>query len=230
MNQVPVLFENEEIYVINKPAGVPVQGGMGIAHPLDEEFAKQVGQKVHLVHRLDKDTAGLMIIAKSPQAASKWTKLIGSKQVQKTYTAFCFGTLSKRKGVINETVIQHGEKKTAVTDYEILEETEIVLGTKTDENGNEIPGQKIKLSRIKLDLQTGRMHQIRIHLGKNNCPIIGDDLHGNFKLNKLAKKELKIKTLQLYSSRLALPVNGKNLVFEIDCSLPLPGQDRPGEE
>ncbi|MCF0243098.1 MAG: RNA pseudouridine synthase, partial [Treponema sp.] len=122
MTQIPVLYENDEIYIINKPSGVSVQGGKGISHPLDEEFSKQVGNKIHLVHRLDKDTAGLMIIAKSPEAASKWTKLISSKQVQKTYTAWCFGSLKKKKGVINDTVIQHGESKTAVTNYQVMEE------------------------------------------------------------------------------------------------------------
>ncbi|MCQ2584879.1 MAG: RluA family pseudouridine synthase [Treponema sp.] len=205
MSNIPVLYENDEIYIINKPSGVSVQGGAGITHPLDEEFAKQVGQKVYLVHRLDKDTAGLMIVSKSPQAASKWTKLISSKQVQKTYTAYCFGTLSKKKGVINDTVIQHGESKTAVTHYQFIEEKDIKCGE-----------EQLHISKISLELQTGRMHQIRIHLSKNNCPIIGDDSHGNFKLNKLIKKEHKIKALQLYSTRLAVPIDGRNKVFEIE--------------
>jgi len=205
MSNIPVLYENDEIYIINKPSGISVQGGAGISHPLDEEFAKQVGQKVYLVHRLDKDTAGLMIVSKNPQAASKWTKLISSKQVQKTYTAYCFGTLSKKKGVINDTVVQHGESKTAVTNYQIIEEKDIQCGE-----------EQLHLSKISLELQTGRMHQIRIHLSKNNCPIIGDDSHGNFKLNKLIKKIYKIKTLQLYSTRLAVPIDGRNKVFEIE--------------
>lgn len=213
MTTVPVLYENDEIYIINKPSGISVQGGAGIAHPLDEEFAKQVGQKVYLVHRLDKDTAGLMIIAKTPQAASKWTRLISSKQVQKTYTAYCFGTLSRKKGVINDTVMQHGENKIAVTNYRILEESDVSLKVQS-ENGEKT--ENIHISKISLELQTGRMHQIRIHLSKNNCPIIGDDSHGNFKLNKLVKKVYKIKNLQLYSVRLAVPIDGKNRVFEID--------------
>ena len=211
MEPIPVIFENDELYVINKPSGISVQGGQGITHPLDEEFSKQVGQKIHLVHRLDKDTSGLMIIAKNPLAAAKWTKLISSKQVQKTYTAFCFGTLSKKKGVINDSLVQHGEVKNAVTNYEVISENEIEFG-----NAEDGTVQKVLVSKIKLDLQTGRMHQIRIHLGKNNCPIIGDDLHGNFKLNKLIKKEMKIKTLQLYAARLARPLDGKNHVFEIE--------------
>lgn len=231
MTKVPVLYENDEIYIINKPTGVPVQGGKGISHPLDEEFAKQVGNKIHLVHRLDKDTAGLMIIAKTPEAASKWTKLISSKQVQKTYTAYCFGTLSKKKGVINDTVIQHGENKVAVTNYQVTGERDIECAWVTQEGEGQDKKEiqkteKVHVSRISLELQTGRMHQIRIHLSKNNCPIIGDDTHGNFKLNKLFKKVHKVKTLQLYSSRLAVPIDGKNKVFEIEDDFILPEENK----
>lgn len=213
MTTIPVLYENDEIYIINKPSGVSVQGGKGISHPLDEEFAKQVGQKIYLVHRLDKDTAGLMIIARTPQAASKWTKLISSKQVQKTYTAYCFGSLSRKKGVINDSVVQHGETKLAVTNYSVLDEYDMDCTVQTEEGEKT---EKLHISRIALELQTGRMHQIRIHLSKNNCPIIGDDTHGNFKLNKLVKKAYKIKNLQLYSVRLAVPIDGKNKVFQIE--------------
>ena len=78
MNSIPVLYENEEILVINKPAGLAVQGGNGISHSLDKDFSQILGYKIFLVHRLDRDTSGLMIVAKSAFAANKWTKLIGS--------------------------------------------------------------------------------------------------------------------------------------------------------
>ena len=68
---------------------------------------------------------------------------------------------------------------------------------------------------IKLQLETGRMHQIRIHLAKNNCPIAGDDQHGNFKMNKLLKKVCKIKRLQLTAVRLTLPLEEGERVFEV---------------
>lgn len=204
MKEIPVLYENEEIYIISKPAGVSVQGGQGISHPLDEEFAKIVGQKIFLVHRLDKDTTGLMVIAKNPASASKWTKLIGTKQVVKEYEALCLGKMKNKQGTINETLEQHGEVKTAVTKYFVESEIEIAAGE-----------EKYTISRIKLILQTGRMHQIRIHLSKNGCPIIGDDQHGNFKLNKVFKKAFKIKNMQLYAKKLTIPMNGQNLEFEI---------------
>ena len=66
MKTTEIIYENEEIIVINKAAGVSVQGGAGIAHPLDEELSKQMGDKIYLVHRLDKKTSGLMVVAKTP--------------------------------------------------------------------------------------------------------------------------------------------------------------------
>ena len=86
-----IVFQNDEIIIVNKPNGVSVQGGVGISHPLDKELALQLGQPVHLVHRLDKETSGLLIVAKNAAAATKWTSLIGSKQVKKEYTAICVG-------------------------------------------------------------------------------------------------------------------------------------------
>lgn len=211
MNLVPILYENEEIYVINKPAGLAVQGGQGVSHSLDVDFAKQVGNKVYLVHRLDKDTYGLMIVAKTPAAAGKWTKLIGSKIAVKEYVAICTGSLKQKKGVIHDDVVQHGETKAAVTNYEVEKEWDLTVPANEE---NDTPEQIIHMLQIRLRLETGRMHQIRIHLAKQGCPIAGDDQHGNFKVNKLLKKYFKIKTLQLCSQKLSIPVDGKEKIFE----------------
>ncbi len=211
---IPIIYENDEIIIINKPAGLAAQGGQGVVHSVDRDFAEQVGYKIYLVHRLDKDTAGLMIIAKNPFAAGKWTKLIASKIVKKEYLAICVGKMPAKNGIIKDNVIQHGEEKSAVTKYLVEKETD--LSFETDEDGR--VGGNVHLSLLRLILETGRMHQIRIHLAKNECPIAGDDQHGNFKLNKLIKKRLGIKRLQLAAVRLTLPLEGKNMTFEV----PLP--------
>lgn len=205
MNQVPIIYEDEEIYIINKNAGLSVQGGEGVSHSLDEDFSVQVGKKVFLVHRLDKETCGLMIVSKNPVSAAKWTKLINSKEVQKEYIAIVYGILSEKKGIIKENIIQHGQEKTAKTYYSV--EDEFII----DEH---------KFSKIRLKLQTGRMHQIRIHLAKLGYPIIGDDKHGNFKVNKILKKQYKIKNLLLCSQKLL--INNLDKEFEI----PLPNYMR----
>ena len=227
MKEIPVLFEDDEIFVINKPAGVAVQGGEGIAHPLDEEFSKQVGFKVHLVHRLDKETCGLMVVAKNPKAASKWIELIASKQVKKEYTAVCFGEplingKKQKTGTISGSVIKKNGKnereQSAVTNFTVEEVKTVEIPVFSD-NPEEDASKLIPLtfSKIHLKLGTGRMHQIRIHLSSVGAPICGDDKHGNFKLNKLAKKHLKIKNLLLCSQKLTIPTaGGKTKTFEID--------------
>ena len=220
MNSIPVLYENEEILVINKPAGLAVQGGNGISHSLDKDFSQTLGYKIFLVHRLDRDTSGLMIVAKSAFAANKWTKLIGSKAAKKEYLALCAGTLKNKSGVIKDDLIQHGESKSAVTYYNVEKRWNTSISPEYSQEITSVP-----LSLIRLKLETGRMHQIRIHLAKQNCPIAGDDQHGNFKINKLLKKQLKVKRLMLASVKLTMPIDGKEMVFEI----PLP-EDFPVEQ
>jgi 23S rRNA pseudouridine955/2504/2580 synthase len=84
--------------------------------------------------------------------------------------------------------------------------------------------EAFSFSRIQLKLHTGRMHQIRIHLAKNNCPICGDDQHGNFKLNKKLWKFFRIKHLLLCSYKLTLPINGKMQTFEIELPEEMKGR------
>lgn len=206
MNQIPILYENSEIYIINKPSGVSVQGGAGVTHPLDEILAQQVGAKVFPVHRLDKDTAGILVVAKNHDSASKWTKLFSGKlkgksvEIKKEYIAFCIGKFPKSAGTINAQIFEHGQNKNAVTNYKV-EDTW---------NCNEIA-----VSKVRLLLETGRMHQIRIHLAKIGCPIVGDDKHGDFRMNKVLRKEFGAKNLMLAAVSLSLPIGGKQQTFAV---------------
>ncbi|MBQ0161674.1 MAG: RluA family pseudouridine synthase, partial [Treponema sp.] len=199
MNLIPIIYENSEIIIINKPQGVAVQGGPNIVHPLDKELPLQLGFPIYLVHRLDQETSGLMVVAKTPQAANKWTKLIGEKSVKKEYDALCIGVPEKTKGQFKSSINDHGVEKSALTFYEVKKS---------------YPLDGYTLSHIHLVIATGRMHQIRIHLAKAGFPIAGDDKHGNFKANKALKKLCGIKRLQLVSSVLTVPIDGKEMTFE----------------
>lgn len=241
MNLIPIIYENEEIIVINKAAGMPVQGGEKIVHSLDRELSVQMGYKIYLVHRLDKDTSGLMIVAKSSAAANKWIKLISSHQVKKEYKAVCIGKPKSSSGKIKENIEEFGVKKFAVTEYRLeksffvspkkkpadsSDSVENVSGKPLEKNqkiaaqpeksGGLKSGEKIELSLVHLKLETGRMHQIRIHLAKSGCPIAGDDKHGNFRLNKVLRKIAGVKSLLLCSFRLVLPLDEGKREFEID--------------
>ncbi|WP_295798860.1 RluA family pseudouridine synthase [uncultured Treponema sp.] len=213
MKTFSIIFENEEILLVNKEAGVSVQGGAGIAHPLDAELSLQLGYKIFLVHRLDKETSGILVVAKNALAAAKWTNLISGGKVKKEYTAVCFGIpfVNGKKcysGVLEGTVEAHGRTQAAKTFFKVESVWDVKI-PETDE--------KMELSFLKLTLGTGRMHQIRIQLAKAFCPIAGDDKHGDFKKNKLARK-IGIKKLHLAAVRLSLPIDGKMQTFEI----PLP--------
>lgn len=214
MKTFSIIFENEEILLVNKETGVSVQGGAGIAHPLDAELSLQLGYKIFLVHRLDKETSGILVVAKNAPAAAKWTSLISGGKVKKEYAAVCFGIpiINGKKcysGVLEGTVEAHGRTQTAKTFFKVESAWNV-----------KVPGtdEELELSFLKLTLGTGRMHQIRIQLAKASCPIAGDDKHGDFKKNKLARK-IGIKKLHLASEKLSLPIGGEMRTFEV----PLPG-------
>ncbi len=217
MNIIPIVFENNEIIIINKPAGISVQGGEGVAHPLDEELSKQMGYKIHLVHRLDKETCGLMVVAKNPAAAAKWINYIAGGNVKKEYVAITFGLpqingREKKQGTIQDSVTKGKRELAAVTHFSVEKSWTLEISGQDESNES----KSITFSKIHLELGTGRMHQIRIHLAKSGAPIVGDDKHGNFKMNKLAKKALKIKKLLLCSKKLTIKENGKTTSFEVE--------------
>ncbi len=213
MKNIEIIYENKEILVINKPAGISVQGGEGVNHPLDEELSRQLGYKIYLIHRLDKETSGLMVVAKNSNFAAKWISLISGKLVKKEYTAICFDKPLVRgkicdNGILRDSVVKNGKEMSACTEFDVIDSGEVEIDSKEEK-------YKVTFSKLHLTLGTGRMHQIRIHLAKAGCPIVQDDKHGNFKMNKIIRP-LKIKTLCLASTKLTIPENGKNKVFEIE--------------
>ena len=208
MSEFPIVFENEEIIIIYKPYGCAVQGGAGVKHSLDEALSLQVGYRIHLVHRLDKETSGLLVVAKSPRAAAKWTGLIGGGSVVKEYMCVSVGHAPGRSGTITGTVSAHGKERSASLHY-----TELAAADVPSPEAGTIP-----LSLLGVTLGTGRMHQIRIQMAGSGMPVAGDDRHGDFRANK-ALRRLGIRKLCLAAVRLTVPVDGGRRVFEA----PLPG-------
>lgn len=206
MNCIPVVYENDEILIINKPCGLAVQGGEGVVHSVDRVLPEQLGYPVHLVHRLDKETSGLLVVAKTPAAAAKYIALLQQHTVRKEYAAIAFDQPKAKKGHLTDSISKRGREQSASTYYELIKS-----GTSETEDG-----QRIDFSLLRLTLGTGRMHQIRIHLSQNGLPVIADDKYGNFKLNKVLQKKFHIRKLALAAVRLTLPVDGKLMTFEVD--------------
>ena len=175
--QAMVLYKDKDIIVINKPAGLAVQGGSKVSKHLDgmlpalQYDAKQVPR---LVHRLDKDTSGVMLLARHTAAAAELQRAFVNKTIRKTYLALVVGVPQPYEGEIESNLdkIARGEDsremvrsvdedgKRAVTRYRTLEHL----------------AKKIAL--VELEPITGRTHQLRVHMAELGCPIVGDGKYG----------------------------------------------------
>ncbi len=180
-----VIWEDENICVINKPYGLCSQGGTGNLEHLDM-IIKQYNQEYRLVHRLDKQTSGIMLIAKSYQSALFLTQQFKENLIEKTYLAVLDNPLPDGSGTINipigkdfssakEKMLAFANKsKTAITNYKTI--TNFNDGT----------------SFVELKPETGRTHQLRVHASYLGSPIVGDNKYGSKIKNKLHLHAYKI--------------------------------------
>jgi 23S rRNA pseudouridine955/2504/2580 synthase len=213
VKRIEILYEDDTCLVLNKPAGLAVQGGAGVAVSLDTILAETYSPRPLLVHRLDKETSGLLLAAKTREAAALFSRLWGEKPaaarpgagIVKQYLAICAGRPAKAAGVIRLDLLIRGSVKKSETRYKTL--------------GSGSAGQ-VSFSLLELEPGTGRMHQIRRHLAMTGNPVIGDDKYGDFALNKALRKTMNVKRLLLHAVRLVIPPRGGS--FQLDISAPPP--------
>ena len=159
-----IIYQDDELLILNKPPGIAVQGGTKIKKSIDTLLKSSFKSlKTRLVHRLDKDTSGILIIALNRQIADHMSYLFREKKITKNYWALNVGKLKIGKGTINKEI----KKKNSKTYYEAL--TEYNNYMKINNNLNFIIFKPI----------TGRNHQIRIHSKELGIPILGDKRYGN---------------------------------------------------
>ena len=190
---VGLLYEDEEILVIDKPAGLPSQPGERVKSSVISVCQSQFGIDPFPVHRLDKETSGCMILAKSSAAASLWSERVGGKHVRKRYRAVCLGAPNNSKGSYEDDLAVEGRVQSARTGYLLLSR----LG--------DLDGKSDFFSYIEFELGTGRTHQIRRHAAMHGHPILGDDKYGDFTLNRRLKREFGIGKLLLWAFALDIP-------------------------
>jgi len=200
--KLDIIYEDNSCIVINKPAGLAVQGGKGIGVSLDSILVENWPERPLLVHRLDRDTSGLILVAKTKDAARRFSRLLGEERtVVKRYRAVCKGGLKQAEGVIRAELAIRGGVKSSETRYRVLS------------GGGEF-------SLLELELGTGRMHQIRRHLALIGNPVLGDDKYGDFTLNHQLRKTIKLHHLLLHASQLIIPATADTP--PLDLSAPPP--------
>jgi len=207
VKNIEILYEDDNILIVNKPAGLAVQGGKGVKSSLDNLLAEIRTPAPLLVHRLDMDTSGILLTAKGREAAARFSRLINARKAVKQYIAVCSSRPEKSEGVITQELLIKGVPKRSETRYKVIKS-----GTMTD-------GQEYSV--LELELGTGRMHQIRRHLAAIGTPVLGDDKYGDFPLNKKLRKTIGLKRLLLHASRLAIDE------VRLDVRTPLPDYFSP---
>ncbi|NMA44082.1 MAG: RluA family pseudouridine synthase [Oligosphaeraceae bacterium] len=183
-----ILYEDEDILVINKQAGIAVHPGAGqnsgtlvhaLLHYAPEVFMQMNVQELRpgIVHRLDKDSSGVMVIAKNNRAETALKASFKQRANEKIYLAICIGGFQQTEGVIELPIARHPMQrkkmyaghvngKAAYTDYRVLDDNK-------------------QAALLKVNIITGRTHQIRVHLASIGHPIVGDRLYGGQKIRRL---------------------------------------------
>ncbi|MDD9139265.1 RluA family pseudouridine synthase [Fructobacillus sp. CRL 2054] len=209
-----ILFESEDMLILNKAAGMkmhphsPTETDTILNYVqayLDKNESQSLGQpaKAYMTHRLDRATSGLVIIGKNPLAVPILNRQIKDKLVKKVYLARAEGLFLQSSGEFDQPIgrLQEDDRKraicslvdggqTALTRYQVLSED-----------------QKSQTSLVRLELETGRMHQLRVHLAANGHPIVGDDLYGGRPASRLY---LNSSELTFY-----LPWTGEKKILQI---------------
>ncbi|MBX3532179.1 MAG: RluA family pseudouridine synthase [Rhizobiaceae bacterium] len=213
-----LIHEDDKVFVFNKPSALAVQGGSGVNRSVDsmlEAWRNRKGEKPRLVHRLDRDTSGVLVVARTRLAAMKLAEAFRERETKKTYWALVKGVPKKREDKISTWLVKeqtpdgdrmrvakHGEKGAdhAVSYYRVVEQA----------------GQA--LSWLEMEPYTGRTHQLRVHAAFIECPIIGDPKYFEADHNWDFPGGMQ-KRLHLHARRIVIPHPDGGMV---DVTAPLP--------
>jgi 23S rRNA pseudouridine955/2504/2580 synthase len=211
-----VLYEDEHILVCDKPAGLAIHPGTGItgATLVDEVRAYLERQGLHIpegefkpspAHRLDRETSGAVVVAKTRQAMVRLTEMFTAGEPDKTYYALAKGRFQKEQGSIDLRLSEHQQTGSSKAERGVNMQTALTHWKKL------AGGPEATL--LELTIETGRTHQIRRHLDAIGHPIVGDSKYGDFPFNRIAQRQWGLRRMFLHSARLSLshPITKKRL-------------------
>lgn len=223
--EFPVLFEDAVMLAIDKPAGVAVHGGSGVSFGVIEQLRQSRPQAplLELVHRLDRETSGVLLVAKKRSALKALQDQFRERETGKTYLALVKGVWPARKKVIDQPLHKYllpdGERRVKVTtadDPDGMRSITLVKVLGQVSLAADSAGDSDQVfSLLAVTIKTGRTHQIRVHLASAGHPILGDDKYGDFELNKLLQRRgLKRMFLHAWQLTLQHPVSNEPLQFK----------------
>ncbi|QTN29805.1 RluA family pseudouridine synthase [Rhodoferax sp. AJA081-3] len=231
-----VLFEDDSLLAINKPAGVAVHGGSGVSFGVIEQLrmARPQAKFLELVHRLDRETSGILLVAKKRSALKNLQDQFRERETGKTYLAMVIGQWPANKKVLDKPLHKYllpdGERRVKVVAKDDPDGMPSLTLVKVRAAGGVVPGTHQApvssdrgYSLLEVTIKTGRTHQIRVHLASEGLPIVGDDKYGDFDSNKAlarANSTTPLKRMFLHAWRLQCnhPATGERL--ELQANLP----------
>lgn len=220
-----VLLEDDYLIALNKPAGVAVHGGSGVSFGVIEQLrmARPAALFLELVHRLDRETSGILLVAKKRSALKNLQDQFRQRQTGKTYLAMVRGQWPVKLKVLDKPLHKYlidskdhraGERRVKVVSRDDSDGMPSVTLVK-------VRCASADYSLLEVTIKTGRTHQIRVHLASEGYPILGDDKYGDFELNKsLARSDIEVglKRMFLHAWRLQInhPASGNRLELLAD--------------
>ena len=212
--KMPILYEDEALVAIDKPSGLAVHGGSGVAHGVIESLRSMRPQArfLELVHRLDRETSGVLLIAKKRSALTALHEMMRARAMDKRYLAGVAGRFRNERQTVRlalaKQVTKEGGKRVSVSHSGQEAETVLRLIERSPE-----------YSLLEAQLLTGRTHQIRVHLAHLGHPVLGDDKYGDFELNRKLRK-LGLKRMFLHAAKLAFAHPSTGDTLELTSPLP----------
>ena len=221
--EFPILLEDEYLIAIDKPAGVAVHGGSGVSFGVIEQLrrARQYQQPggarfLELVHRLDRETSGILLVAKKRSALKNLQDQFRERETGKTYLALVLGDWPEKLKVIDvplrRYLLDDGERRVRVTPKDDPEGMRSISLVRVRERW-------AGFTLLEVAIKTGRTHQIRVHLASQGHPIAGDDKYGDFERNKALQKQ-GLKRMFLHAWRLQFTHPASAQTVELHAALP----------